>query len=76
MTEEIQKIKDEISALQNADVQNSNEHKKIMELLEPISETYKTVGLMARWLMAFLVFISVLMGVIANWARVINIFKK
>jgi hypothetical protein len=59
--------------------QNKDQHEQIFKAIEannkllvPISETYKTVGLMAKWLMAFLVFLSMLGGVIVAWGKIFN----
>jgi hypothetical protein len=80
---EIQRLKDQVEALQKADVLNFQQHKQILEAvdkvnmaLNPIAETYRAVNLLGKWLMAFLVFISILFGVIANWGKIINIFFK
>ena len=54
-----QKHEDRISALEDG-------QKQIIALLEPISETYKTVSKMGKWLVAFIVFISVIIGILAG----------
>lgn len=77
---EIQRLHDRMELLDENDRQNAIEHKqlfetlkKIDEKLEPISETYRTVGRMAKWLMATMVFLSVLGGVIWTW---LEIFRR
>lgn len=72
---EIQKLRD----LEASDVENFKQHKEIMaaimannEILRPIADTYKTVGQMAKWAMALLVFMSVLGGVILTWVKILN----
>jgi|ERR1035437_1433 DNA repair ATPase RecN len=74
---EIQKLHDRMELLDASDRQNAVEHKQLFETLEkidkkldPISETYRTVGLMAKWVMALLVFLSVLGGVIWTWMSI------
>ena len=69
---EIQKLKDA------ADL-NLQQHKEIMEAikainnkLSPISDTYRTVNTLGKWLMAVLVFLSILVGVIASYFSIFN----
>ena len=66
------KIEDEIGSLKQSDLENFKQHKEMMELLRPISETYQTVGRMAKWFMALLVFLSVLGGVIIAWKAILK----
>ena len=73
--EEIQKLKDKIDSLEQADSMNTIEHQKIMELLRPISETYRAVNLLGKWTTAILVFISILLGVIFGWVRIVSWLK-
>ena len=77
-------LKSDIGSLKTSDEINIEQHQEIIDkqqsmsvkqeemiaLLTPISETYKTVGRMAKWIMAFLVFLSVLGGVIWTWGGV------
>jgi hypothetical protein len=77
---EIQRLKDEVEALQEADKLNFQQHKQILEAVEkvnlalaPIADTYKTVNTLGKWIMIMLVFLSVLGGVIWTW---INVFKS
>ena|ERR1035437_5490053 len=77
---EIQKLHDRMELLDQADIKNFEQHREMMQkmdniskTLNPICETYRSVGLMAKWLMAFLVFLSILGGIIWTW---INIFKS
>jgi hypothetical protein len=70
---EIVRLQDTVEALQKSDVENFKQHQEIKDLLTPISETYKTVSRLAKWVMALLVFLSVLGGVIVAWS---NVFKR
>jgi len=45
---------------------------RILELLEPIADTYRSVNLLGKWLVTTLVFISVLGGVIATWTKLFD----
>ena len=58
-----------------------DEHGKVLELiqetlksmnekLEPIAETYRTTATLGKWIMTFLVFLSVLGGVIWTWCKI------
>ena len=62
-----------IATLEDMMIENASQHKAMTELLKPISDTYTTVGKMSKWIMASLVFLSVLGGVVWTWG---NIFKK
>ena len=70
---EIVRLQDTVESLRKSDIENFRQHQEIKDLLIPISETYRTVGTMAKWVMALLVFLSVLGGVIVAWS---NIFRK
>lgn len=72
---EIQQLKDEIIALKASDSVNTIEHQKIMELLQPISETYRAVNLLGKWTTAILVFVSILLSVFFGWAKIISWLK-
>ena len=68
-----------IQKLINSDEINGLEHKAILKsqeelkkILQPISDTYKTVGVMSKWIVALLVFISLVGGVIWTWGNVIK----
>lgn len=37
---------------------------QIKDILEPISETYKTASTMGKWAMAAIVFVSIIVGII------------
>lgn len=50
-----------------------NGQKEILDLLRPISDTYKTATMIGKWSMAALVFISVLTGTLLS---VKDIIKK
>jgi hypothetical protein len=76
---EIQRLHDRMELLDQSDVRNFEQHKQIMEKMDgitatltPICETYTTVGRMAKWIMAFLVFLSVLGGVIVAWGKIFS----
>lgn len=60
-----QRQEDRISALEKG-------QQEILALLRPISATYTTVSTMGRWSMAFMVFISILIGLILGFR---NLFK-
>lgn len=53
--------------LSDISITNTQEHKEIKEILVPISETYKAVNLLGKWIMALLVFVSILGGIIFSW---------
>lgn len=83
MTENKKNIREEIECLKQKDETNSSEHKTILEtikelkdIIAPISETYKTVSRMTKWLMAFLVFLSIVGGIIWTWGNVIKNFLQ
>ena len=74
---EIQRLHDRMEILDQADIKNFEQHKQMMDKMDsinaslaPICDTYKTVGTMAKWLVAFLVFLSLLGGVIWTWMSV------
>ena len=46
------------------------EIKEIKEMLEPLLETYKTAVFLGKWLFGFLVFLSVLLGIILSLRQV------
>lgn len=60
-----QKQEDRIIALEKG-------QEEILALLRPIAETYTTASTLGKWIMAFLVFVSVIIGIILG-AR--NLFK-
>lgn len=45
---------------------------KILELLKPMADNYMTALKLGKWLMASLLFLSVLGGVILTWLKVFN----
>ena len=65
--------KKRIVTLEQMMEENVKQHQEILDLLKPISDTYTTVGRLSKWVMACLVFLSVLGGVVWTWG---NIFKK
>jgi hypothetical protein len=65
-----------ISLLENAQLENCQQHKEIMDMLKPIARTYDGANLMGKWIMALLVFISILLGVFIGWKNVIDIFFR
>jgi hypothetical protein len=80
---QIQKIKDDIIALKKCDEENIQQHKdilgaveKISNKLDPILETFNSTRMLGKWVMAILVFISILIGIILGWSNILNIFKK
>jgi hypothetical protein len=72
--------------LDENDVKNASEHQKLFDQnkiltdtmksidgkIEPIADTYKTVGTVAKWFMALMVFLSVLGGTIIAWTKIFN----
>ena len=40
--------------------------KELKDLLTPIADTYKTVGVLAKWTTASVVFISICIGIVWN----------
>ena len=44
--------------------------KQILELLKPIAETYSAANLMGKWVMAFLVLISILLGILLSIKKI------
>lgn len=77
---EIQRLHDRMELLDQSDIKNFEQHKQILEkiqniseALKPIADTYSTVSRMSKWIMAFLVFLSVLGGTIIAWTQ---IFKE
>jgi hypothetical protein len=45
---------------------------EILKLLKPISETYSTVSHLGKWVMAILVFISILLGILLGAKNLIK----
>lgn len=60
-----QKQEDRIGALECS-------QKEILEMLKPIADTYRSVELLGKWMMAFLVFISVAIGIILSWSKLFD----
>lgn len=50
------------------------DHKEIMNLLTPIAKTYDAAGLMGKWIMAALVFLSVSIGVALGFGKIFVAF--
>jgi len=46
--------------------QLENQNKRILDILEPIADTYKSAGTIAKWTKAFLVFVSIIVGIIVG----------
>jgi biotin synthase-like enzyme len=76
---EIQRLHSRMELLDQADIKNFEQHKQILEAIKeikdtlgPISETYCTVGKMAKWFTALLVFLSLLGGVIWTWFNILH----
>lgn len=61
---DLQKAKDEIENLKQADKVNVQQHEEILRLLRPISETYQTVTMLSKWVSSILVLISIIIGII------------
>lgn len=64
MTDLDQKQEDRITALEKG-------QQEMLELLRPISETYRTVSSLGKWGMAAAVFVSILIGIIIGLRSVI-----
>jgi hypothetical protein len=39
-------------------------HEEVMSKLEPLAETFRAASTMGKWIMAFLVFVSILIGIL------------
>lgn len=63
--QEQQRNEDRISALEKGQA-------AILDLLKPISETYRTVSLLGKWVTAFAVFISIVLGIIFSATKLFN----
>lgn len=59
-----QKVEDRITALEEG-------QKEIIALLKPISQTYTTVSTLGKWSSALLVFISIVIGIILGWKKLV-----
>lgn len=46
--------------------ERSEDIKKIMEMLTPLTDTYKTASTMGKWFMGFATFISIVVGIIVS----------
>jgi hypothetical protein len=46
---------------------------KILLILEPISESYKTASKVGRWAMGLLLFVSIIVGIVVG---IVNIFRR
>lgn len=46
--------------------------KSMDEKLKPISETYLTVTTLGKWVTAGMVFISLVIGIIVGWQKIIS----
>lgn len=60
-----QKQDDRITALENG-------QGRILEILEPIEDTFRSVNLLGKWLVVTLTFISVLGTVILAWTKIFD----
>ena len=60
-----QKQEDRIAALECG-------QKEILEMLKPIADTYRSVELLGRWMMAVLVFVSITIGIILSWFKLMD----
>jgi hypothetical protein len=63
-TEHNRKQDDRIAALEKGQTE-------ILELLRPISETYKTASTLGKWVMGLLVFLSVGIGVLLGLKEIV-----
>ena len=45
---------------------------EIIKMLKPIAETYRSVELLGKWMMAFLVFVSVVVGIVLSWSKLFD----
>lgn len=52
--------------MDSADLDRQKRHNEIMELLSPLSETYRTATTLGKWVMAAAVFVSILFGIILS----------
>lgn len=78
-----QRFSDEIEALKKNDeeakTQMAKNHEEIMTLLTgqgvvlaPISETYKTATKLGKWLMAVVVFVSIVIGIVTGIQKILH----
>lgn len=40
---------------------------KVLEVLEPIAETYRTAGTLGKWVKGLVTFIALILGAIVTW---------
>lgn len=55
-----------ISDLENGQKNLERGQEEMLKLLRPISDTYRTVSTLGRWMTALLVFISIMLGVLLS----------
>jgi hypothetical protein len=60
-----QKQEDRIEALEK-------NQELILEMLKPIADTYRSVEMLGKWLMAFLVLVSVSIGIVLSWTKLFD----
>jgi hypothetical protein len=58
-----QRLEDRVLALEKG-------QQDIINLLKPISETYTTVSNLSKWLSAFLVLVSIVIGIVLGWKQI------
>lgn len=58
---------DRIIALESGQKKLEEGQEEMLKLLRPISETYRTVSTLGKWMMAVLVFMSIMIGVLLGF---------
>jgi hypothetical protein len=72
MTKETDQSQDaRIIALEKGQKDLQVGQEEMLKLLRPISETYRTVSTLGKWMMAILVFMSILIGVLIGFKSLI-----
>jgi hypothetical protein len=62
--------------LEEAAEKNTAEHKQIIELITPMSDTFKTIRLLGKWIAAIVVFCGVLGGAIWTFINIFDRFRN
>lgn len=63
---EHQQFKIENQEFRDALLKQGDTLSRIEEILKPMSETYKTTEKLGKWIMAFVVFVSILIGILVG----------
>lgn len=60
-------IRDMQISIKSMQSSQNERHQQIMDMLQPISDSYKSATTLGKWLMAGAVFISIMMGIILSY---------